>query len=233
MGQKTHPIGFRLGINKRWQSNWFSEKKAPQYLLEDYQIRELIQKRYHGAGIAEVNIERPTDDRISLMIRTARPGIIIGRGGQEINNFQAELERTCGRRVRISIKEIDNPDLEAILVARDVAFRIENRTPPMRAMKEIIQRVMASGAQGIKIRCSGRLGGAEIARSVEQMAGRVPLQTIRADIDYGFTEVKTKYGPIGIKVWIYRGDFQPLEPQLEALGEAAMSEGGADAAAVS
>jgi len=225
MGQKTHPIGFRLGINKKWQSNWFSEKKAPQYLLEDYRIRKLIEERYHGAGIAEVSIERPTEERVSLVIRTARPGIIIGRGGQEINSLQEELEQMTGRRVKISIKEIDNPDLEAILVARDVAFRIENRTPPVRAMKEIIQRVMAGGAQGIKIRCSGRLGGAEIARSVEQMAGRVPLQTIRADIDYGFTEAKTKYGPIGIKVWIYRGDFQPLAPRPEASQETAVGKG--------
>jgi small subunit ribosomal protein S3 len=232
MGQKTHPIGFRLGIHRKWQSNWFSEKKAPEYLLEDYRIRELIQKQYHGAGIAEVNIERPTDDRVSIMIRTARPGIIIGRGGAEINNLQATLEKMTGRRVRISIKEIDNPDLEAILVARDVAFRIENRTPPVRAMKEIIERVMANGAQGIKIRVSGRLGGAEIARSVEQMAGRVPLQTIRADIDYGFTEARTKYGPIGIKVWLYRGDFRPLESPSPSLSSS-VSRGDSDATTIS
>ncbi|MCR4404663.1 MAG: 30S ribosomal protein S3 [Candidatus Acetothermia bacterium] len=225
MGQKTHPIGFRLGINKRWQSSWFSEKKAPEYLWEDEQIRKLIEKQYQGAGVAEVSIERPTEDRISLMIRTARPGIIIGRGGQEINNLQALLEKMTGRRVRIAIKEIDNPDLEAKLVARDVAFRIENRTPPVRAMKEIIERVMSNGAQGIKIKCSGRLGGAEIARRVEQMAGRVPLQTIRADIDYGFTEAQTKYGPIGIKVWLYRGVAQPVPTPA--------SGGGADAAPVS
>jgi small subunit ribosomal protein S3 len=216
MGQKTHPIGLRLGINRKWQSNWFSAKKAPEYLLEDYRIRELIEGRYRGAGIADVSIERPTEERVSLVIRTARPGIVIGRGGQEINSLQAELEQMCGRRVKISIKEIDNPDLEAPLIARDVAFRIENRTPPVRAMKEIIQRVIASGAQGIKIKCSGRLGGREIARSMKQMAGRVPLQTLRADIDYGFTEAKTKYGPIGIKVWIYRGDFQRMMPRPEA-----------------
>lgn len=225
MGQKTHPIGFRLGINKGWESNWFSEKRAQEYIREDFQIRDLIRRRYQGAGVAEINIERPTEERTSLLIRTARPGIIIGRGGQEINSFQAELERMCGRRVRISIKEIDNPDLEAPLVARDVAFRIENRTPPVRAMKEIIQRVMANGAQGAKIKCSGRLGGREIARSLEQMAGRVPLQTIRADIDYGFIEASTKYGPIGIKVWIYRGEFHPLGT--------AVSEAERDAAAIS
>jgi small subunit ribosomal protein S3 len=225
MGQKTHPIGFRLGINKHWQSSWFSEKKAPEYLWEDQRIRALIQRQYQGAGIAEVSIERPTEDRVSLMIRTARPGIIIGRGGQEINNLQATLEKMTGRRVRIAIKEIDNPDLEANLVARDVAFRLENRTPPVRAMKEIIERVMSNGAQGVKIKCAGRLGGAEIARGVEQRAGRVPLQTIRADIDYGFTEAATKYGPIGIKVWLYRGTAQPLA--------VAVSGGGAGAAPLS
>lgn len=225
MGQKTHPIGFRLGINKRWQSSWFSEKRASEYLLEDQRIRDLIERQYQGAGIAEVSIERPTEERISLMIRTARPGIIIGRGGQEINNLQASLEKMTGRRVRIAIKEIDNPDLEAKLVARDVAFRIENRTPPVRAMKEIIERVRANGAQGVKIKCAGRLGGAEIARGVVQMAGRVPLQTIRADIDYGFTEAATKYGPIGIKVWLYRGVAQPQAVTL--------SGGGADATPLS
>ncbi len=220
MGQKTHPIGFRLGITRKWESNWFNERKTAEYLLEDYKIRRLISERYHGAGIAEISIERPTDERISLVIRTARPGIIIGRGGQEINNLQAELERMTGRRVRISIKEVENPYLEAILVAEDLAFRIENRTPPVRAMKELIQRVMDSGAQGVKIRCSGRLGGAEIARSVEQRAGRVPLHTIRADIDYGFTEARTKYGQIGIKVWIFRGEHQPLKPLAQAQAQA-------------
>ena len=221
MGQKTHPIGFRLGITKKWQSNWFNDKKAPEYLHEDQQIRKLIEERYRGAGIAEINIERPTDERVSLVIRTARPGIIIGRGGQEINKLQADLERMTGRRVKISIKEVDNPDLEAPLVAEEMAFRIENRTPPVRAMKEIISRVMNNGAQGIKIKVSGRIGGAEIARSIEHKAGRIPLHTIRADIDYGFTEARTKYGNIGIKVWIFRGEYQPLKPlKLAEAGEA-------------
>jgi small subunit ribosomal protein S3 len=206
MGQKIHPYGLRLGITKKWKSNWFSEKKAPEYLKEDQKIRQVIKERYQGAGIAEVNIERPTEDRISLVIRTARPGIIIGKSGQEINQFQAQLEELIGRKVKISIKEVDSPDTEAVLAAEDVAFRIKNRIPAPRAMKEIIQRVMENGAKGVKLRVAGRLGGAEIARAVRAHEGRIPCQTIRADIDYGFAEALTKYGLIGIKVWIYRGD---------------------------
>jgi small subunit ribosomal protein S3 len=224
MGQKMHPLGFRLGITRKWKSNWFNERKAPEYLAEDQKIRELIHRRYHGAGIAEVNIERPTEERISLVIRTARPGIVIGKGGQEIDQFQRDLEEMVGRKVKISIKEVEAPDLEAILVGEEIAFRLENRFPIQRAMKEVVSRVMEHGARGIKIRCSGRLGGAEIARSIEIKMGRVPLQTIRADIDYGFTEAWTKYGPIGIKVWIFRGEQLPLtavaaaEKRGEAVG---------------
>jgi len=219
MGQKIHPLGFRIGITEKWKSNWFNDRKAPEYLEEDQKIRRLIAERYRGAGIAEVNLERPTDERLSIVIRTARPGIIIGKGGQEIDQFQKELEAMTGRKVKVSIKEVEAPDLEAILVAEEVAYRIENRFPVQRAMKEVAARVMDRGAKGIKIRCSGRLGGAEIARSVEIKQGRVPLQTIRADIDYGFTEAWTKYGPIGIKVWIFRGEPMPLT-RVEKRGEA-------------
>jgi small subunit ribosomal protein S3 len=210
MGQKTHPIGFRLGITQKWRSNWYSAKRSADYLIEDHKVRQLVKERYQGAGIAVVMIERPTDERIALTIRTARPGIVIGKGGQEIDRFQQELERQTGRQVKISIKEVENPDLEAILVGEEIAQRIENRIPINRAMKEIIGRVMGKGCKGIKIRCSGRLGGAEIARSVWQKEGRVPLQTLRADIDYGFTEAWTKYGPIGIKIWLFRGELTPL-----------------------
>lgn len=209
MGHKTHPYGIRLGITKKWKSNWFSEKHAPEYVKEDQQIRMMIKRRYHGAGIAQVSIERPTEELVSILIYTARPGIIIGKGGQEIDQFQKELEETIKRKVKIYIKEVDHPDLEAVLIAEDVASRIQNRIPAPRAMKEVIQRVMEHGAKGIKIRCGGRLGGAEIARSIESKAGRVPLQTIRADIDYGFAQALTKYGMIGIKVWLYRGDIYP------------------------
>ncbi|MCI2426411.1 30S ribosomal protein S3 [Candidatus Acetothermia bacterium] len=206
MGQKTHPVGFRIGITRGWSSNWFSRKKAPEYILEDRNIRKLIQERYRGAYVSEVNIERPKEDRVSIVIRSARPGIIIGRGGNEITAFQAVLEKLTGREVKISIAEVERPDFEAILVAQDVAMQIEGRTAPNRAMKDVIRRVRAAGALGVKIECSGRLDGAEIARSLKMMDGRVPLQTIRADIDYGLCEAKTKYGNIGIKAWVFRGE---------------------------
>lgn len=205
MGHKVHPLGLRLGITKKWKANWFSERKSVEYLLEDQRIRRLIKERYKGAGIAEVSIERPTDERISLVIRVARPGIIIGRGGEEIDKLNKELEELTRRKVKLSIKEVENPALEGVLVAEDVAFRLENRIGTVRAMKEVIQRVMERGAQGVKIKCSGRLGGAEIARSIWLKEGRVPTQTLRADIDYGFAEAWTKYGKIGIKAWVYRG----------------------------
>lgn len=209
MGHKVHPLGLRLGITKKWKSNWFSRKKVKEYLLEDQKIRRLIKERYKGAGIAEVSIERPTEERTSLVIRVARPGIIIGRGGEEIDRFNKELEELTKRKVKISIKEVENPELEGVLVAEDVAFRLENRIPTVRAMKEVIQRVRERGAKGVKIKCSGRLGGAEIARSIWHKDGRVPTQTLRADIDYGFAEAWTKYGKIGVKVWVYRGDILP------------------------
>ncbi|MBI1729444.1 30S ribosomal protein S3 [Candidatus Acetothermia bacterium] len=210
MGQKINPLGFRLGITQKWKSNWFNEKLAQDYLQEDRKVRQWIRDRYRGAGIADVLIERPAEDRLSVVIRTARPGIIIGKGGQEIDEFQKELESRTKRSVKISIKEVDAPDLEGTLVAEEIAYRLENRFPVQRAIKEVSQRVMERGAKGIKIRCSGRLGGAEIARSIEVKLGRVPLQTIRADIDYGFREAWTKTGHIGIKVWIFRGEFLPM-----------------------
>ncbi len=206
MGQKTHPVGFRIGVTRGWSSNWFSRKNTPEYILEDRNIRELIKEKYRGAYVTEVNIERPKEDRVSIVIRSARPGIIIGRGGKEITKFQVVLERLTGREVKISIVETERPDLEAILVAQDVAMQIEGRTAPNRAMKDVIRRVRAAGALGVKIQCSGRLGGAEIARSMKMMDGRVPLQTIRADIDYGLCEAKTKYGNIGVKAWVFRGE---------------------------
>lgn len=209
MGQKIHPYGFRLGITKKWKSDWFSEKQAPEYVKEDHKIRRLVKERYRGAGIAKISIERATDAWVSLVIYAARPGIVIGKQGQEIDNFQRSLEAETKRKVKISIKEVDSPDLEALLVAEDVAARLLNRISAARAMKEVMQRVMAHGAKGVKIRCGGRLGGAEIARSMEMKTGRVTLQTIRADIDYGHAEALTKYGMIGIKVWLYRGDIYP------------------------
>ncbi len=209
MGQKIHPVGFRVGVNKKWESNWFSEDKAPEYVAEDREIRDIIEERYRGAGIAKVSIERPRDDRISIIIVSARPGIIIGKGGSEINNFQQELSEQTDRNVNISVKEADDPHLQAQLTAQEVAFQIENRIPPSRAMKEVISRSMSKGAKGVKVKCSGRMGGANLSRSVSQDEGRIPLQTIRADIDYGFIEARTKYGPIGVKAWVFREEILP------------------------
>jgi len=215
MGQKVHPIGFRVGVTRKWISNWYNPKLAPEYIAEDKRIRDLIGQRYRRAAVAEVNIERSKEDRVSIVVRSARPGIIIGRGGSEIEGLQTALERLTGRKVKVSIKEVERPDLEAALVSQDVAMQIESRIVPARAMKEVIRRVMGAGAEGVKIKVSGRLGGAEIARSITMMQGRVPLQTIRADIDYGFTEARTKYGNIGVKAWVFRGERTPLAQRDE------------------
>jgi small subunit ribosomal protein S3 len=206
MGQKIHPIGFRIGITRKWVSNWYNPKLTPEYVAEDKRIRDLISERYRGAAVAEVNIERSKGDRVSIVIHSARPGIIIGRGGSEIEQLQKILEELTSRTVKVSIKEIERPDLEATLVAQDVAMQIESRVVPARAMKEVMRRVMGARAEGVKIKVSGRLGGAEIARSITMREGRVPLQTIRADIDYGFCEARTKYGNIGVKAWVFRGE---------------------------
>ena len=206
MGQKIHPVGFRVGVNRKWVSNWFNPKLAPEYIAEDRRIRELVYERYRRASVSEVNIERSKEDRVSIVIRSARPGIIIGRGGSEIEKLQAALEKLTGRMVKISIQEIERPDLEARLVAQDVAIQIENRTAPARAMKEAMRRVMGAGAGGIKLKVSGRLGGGDIARSITMKDGRIPLQTLRADIDYGLVEARTKYGNIGVKAWVFRGE---------------------------
>jgi small subunit ribosomal protein S3 len=215
MGQKIHPVGFRVGVNRKWVSNWFSPRLAPVYIAEDKKIRDLIAERYRRASVAEVNIERSKEDRVSIVIRSARPGIIIGRGGSEIEKLQLALEELTGRLVKVSIQEVERPDLEARLVAQDIAIQIENRTAPARAMKEAMRRVRGAGALGIKIKVSGRLGGADIARSITMKDGRIPLQTLRADIDYGLVEARTKYGNIGVKVWVFRGEFMPGDKKEE------------------
>ncbi len=214
MGQKIHPLGFRIGVNRKWVSNWYNPALAPEYIAEDKHIRDLITERYRRASVAEINIERSKEDRVSILIRSARPGIIIGRGGSEIEILQAALEDLTGRHVKVSIQEIERPDLEALLVAQDLALQLENRTAPARAMKEAMRRVMGAGAGGVKFKASGRLNGADIARSITMKEGRIPLQTIRADIDYGLVEARTKYGNIGVKVWIFRGE-HPRKGQRE------------------
>ena len=215
MGQKVHPVGFRVGVTRKWVSNWYNPKFAPEYIAEDKRIRDMIQERYRRAAVAEINIERSKEDRVSIVIRSARPGIIIGRGGTEIAKLQEALEDLTGRIVKVSIKEVERPDLEAMLVAQDVANQIEGRMAPARAMKEVIRRVMGAGAEGVKIKVSGRLGGGDIARSITMKEGRVPLQTLRAQIDYGLVEAKTKYGNIGVKAWVFRGEISPLARKEE------------------
>jgi small subunit ribosomal protein S3 len=209
MGQKVNPVAFRVGVTRKWVSNWYNPKLAPEYIAEDRRIRDLIQDRYRRAAVAEVNIERSKEDRVSILIRSARPGIIIGRGGSEIEQLQRALEALTHRAIKVSIQEVERPDLEARLVAQDVAIQIENRTAPARAMKEAIRRVMGAGGAGVKIKVSGRLGGTDIARTITMKEGRIPLQTIRADIDYGLVEAQTKYGNIGVKAWVFRGERAP------------------------
>ncbi len=206
MGQKTHPLGFRLGFNKQWSSRWFSKGAEYSRLIhEDLEMKKMIKKRYYHAGIAGVDIER-VGPKIRVIIHTARPGIIIGRGGKEIETLKAMLQQIAEKEVYIDIREVDKPELCAILVAEGIALQLEKRIAYRRAMRRAVEMALKMGAKGIKVMCSGRLGGVEIARSEWYLKGQLPLQTLRADIDFGFTEAFTTYGQIGVKVWIYRGD---------------------------
>ena len=206
MGQKVNPHGMRVGIIKDWDSRWFADKKHfGDTLVEDYNLREFIKKTLYAAGIARVEIER-LPEKVRIHVHCAKPGLIIGRGGAEIDKLRANIEKRIGKSAAINIIEIKNMDLSAQLVAEKIAADLENRVSFRRAMKGSIGRTMKSGAKGIKIKCGGRLGGAEIARSECYHEGTIPLQTIRADIDYGFAEANTTYGRIGIKVWIYKGE---------------------------
>ena len=206
MGQKVHPYGFRLGINKPWKSNWFGKRDFPELLQEDIKIRKFLRKNLSHAGIANLEIERSAN-RIRINIHTARPGIIIGKKGLEVDRLKEELQRIIGgKQVNLNIKEIRRAELDASLVAQNIALQLEKRISFRRAMKKSVQSSLRFGALGIKIRCSGRLGGHEIARSEWYREGRVPLHTLRADIDYGTAEALTTYGIIGIKVWVYKGE---------------------------
>lgn len=205
MGQKVNPIGLRLGIVKTWDSRWYADKKYADYIAEDHKIREFIKKKVNNAGISKVEIER-SSKRVRLRVFTARPGIVIGRKGQEIEKLKKSLEKLLGHEVMIDIQEVRKPELDAQLVAENVASQLERRVAFRRAMKRGMSSAMRFGAQGIKIICSGRLGGAEMARTEQYREGRVPLHTLRADIDYGFTEARTTYGIIGVKVFIFKGE---------------------------
>ena len=206
MGQKVNPIGLRLGIVKDWQSRWFSEDKYRDFLLEDLRIRRYIKDKLYRAGISQINIERLAN-QLKIIIKTARPGIVIGRKGSEVERLRQEIQDMVGNKnIQISVEEVPVPEIDAQLVAENIAFQIERRISYRRAMKQAIARALKMGAKGIKIACSGRLGGAEIAREEWYREGRLPLHTLRADIDYGFAESLTTYGKIGVKVWIFKGE---------------------------
>ncbi len=208
MGQKIHPIGFRIGVIREWESKWYIDKGYSEALVEDIKLRRYIKKKLFAAAISRIEIERAAN-RIKITLHTARPGIIIGRGGKGVDDLKALLERMTDKQVHVNVQEIKRPELDAQLVAEAIAGQIEKRIAFRRAMRQSIQRTMRMGAKGIKVQCSGRLGGAEIARTESDKQGKIPLHTLRADIDYGFAEAATTYGNIGIKVWIYRGDVLP------------------------
>ncbi|MFA7078133.1 MAG: 30S ribosomal protein S3 [Syntrophomonas sp.] len=222
MGQKVHPKGFRLGIIKSWDSNWYADKDYPDLLHEDYRVRKLVKERFYTAGISKVEIQR-TGNRVRVTIHTAKPGIVIGRGGSEVEKLKVQLIELTGKNININIQEIKRPEFDAQIVAENVAQQLEKRMSFRRAMKQTVQRTMRIGGLGIKIAISGRLGGAEIARTEWYAEGKVPLHTLRADIDYGFAEANTTYGKIGIKVWINRGEVAPeakQRPKQKAVEEA-------------
>ena len=206
MGQKVHPLSFRLGYIKDWNSRWFAKKKNfPQLLREDMEIRKYIKKNFASASVSKIELERASN-RVRIIIHSGRPGVIIGRRGADIDRLRDELQGKIGKEIHVDIKEIQSPNTDAQLIAESVGFQLEKRVAFRRAMKKAVQQAMSEGALGIKIMCSGRLGGAEIARREKYQVGKVPLHTLRADIEYGFAEAKTTYGVIGIKCWIYKGD---------------------------
>ena len=214
MGNKTHPIGFRLGIIKDWQAKWFAGKQKDYrgLVIEDLAIRKTIAESYSDAGVSRVDIERGSSD-VVITVHTARPGIVIGRGGQKVEELRKDIERRIERRARLNVQEIRQPELDSFLVARSIADQLVRRIAYRRAIRQSVARTMQAGAQGIKVVCSGRLGGAEIARTEKAMEGRVPLHTLRADIDFSIAEASTDFGQIGVKVWIYKGEVLPQRPE--------------------
>ena len=205
MGQKVNPHGLRVGVIKDWDSRWYAEKDFADFLVEDHEIREFLKKKLYNAGISKIEIERASD-RVKVIIFTAKPGVIIGKGGQDIEKLKGELSKLTDKKLVVDIKEVKRPDREAQLVAENIAQQLENRVSFRRAMKSTMSRSLKAGALGIKTAVSGRLGGADIARTEFYSEGTIPLQTLRADIDYGFAEADTTYGKIGVKVWIYKGE---------------------------
>ena len=215
MGQKVNPHGLRVGVIKDWSSKWYAEGDFADLLVEDYNIRKFLKKKLYSAGISDIEIER-TADRVKVTVYTAKPGVVIGKGGAEIEKVKKELQKQTSKKLIVDIKEVKKPDQDAQLVAENIAAQLENRISFRRAMKSCMGRCMKSGALGIKTSVSGRLGGADMARTEFYSEGTIPLQTLRADIDYGFAEADTTYGKIGVKVWIYRGEILPTKGNKEA-----------------
>jgi small subunit ribosomal protein S3 len=211
MGQKVHPTGFRLGYNKTWRSRWYAEKEYANLLHEDIVLKKDLKKRFSHAGVSRVEVERAAN-KLKISIYTSRPGIIIGRKGQEVDKLKQEIQKKTGKEVFINIQEILKPELDAQLVAESVALQLEKRIAFRRAMRKAVDAALRFGAKGIKVRVSGRLNGAEIARSEWYLHGQLPLHTLRADIDYGLHEARTSFGAIGVKCWIYKGELDALRP---------------------
>ncbi|MGQ9549443.1 MAG: 30S ribosomal protein S3 [Roseiflexus sp.] len=222
MGRKVHPIGFRLGYIKDWQSKWFAERNYTELLHEDVMLRKIIAKELEKAGVARIEIERSAS-KVEVTVYTAKPGLVIGKRGAKVDDLRAELEKRTGKKVKLNIQEIHQPELEAQLVAESIAEHINKRTSYKRAMKQAVQRAMRLGAQGVKIKCSGRLAGAEMARVAWEREGRVPLHTLRADIDYAQVHAYTTYGRIGVKVWIYKGEVFPDQKEQTQLPQPAVA----------
>ena len=214
MGQKVNPHGLRVGVIKDWDSKWYAEEKFADYLVEDHKIRTFLKKKLYSAGVSRIEIERASD-RVKITIHTAKPGVVIGKGGAEIEKVKKELQQFTDKKLVVDIKEIKRPDRDAQLVAENIALQLENRISFRRAMKSCMSRTMKSGALGIKAACSGRLGGADMARTEFYSEGTIPLQTLRADIDYGFAEADTSYGKVGVKVWVYNGEVLPTKATKE------------------
>ena len=212
MGQKVNPHGLRVGIIKDWDSKWYAEADFADNLVEDHKIRVFLKKKLYSAGVSKIEIERASD-RVKIVIHTAKPGIVIGKGGAEIEKLKAQVQKMTDKKLFIDIKEVKRPDKDAQLVAESIALQLENRVSFRRAMKSTMSRTMKAGALGIKTCASGRLGGADIARAEFYSDGTIPLQTLRADIDYGFAEADTTYGKVGVKVWIYKGEVLPAKKE--------------------
>ncbi len=225
MGQKVNPHGLRVGVIKDWDSKWYAEDQFADFLVEDYNIRKFLKKKLYAAGVSKIEIERASD-RVKVVVYTAKPGIVIGKGGAEIEKVKTDLQKLTDKKLVVDIKEVKRPDKDAQLVAENIAEQLENRVSFRRAMKSCMSRSMKAGVYGIKTSVSGRLGGADMARTETYNEGTIPLQTLRADIDYGFAEADTTYGKVGVKVWIYKGEVLPSKKNNDKETEKSGKEGG-------